>query len=233
MELFSLIQGREDLHPNEVVREVGGLSGRPLQEKSRALVEHVYRLTKGDIPIIGVGGIDSPESAYAMIRSGASLVQLFTGLVYQGPGVVRRINKGLVSYLERDGLRSISEAVGAKVRNLRLEEQLQGLAFSNFYFHSEGDYRECDLLVHLFEDTVYVVPEKGEIQFEPDGMSAHPVTSCRWRNGVAKVKTADDRGSKHTKYVVCAKKGKLAFPFPEDKFEKISLIGYERLARRK
>lgn len=90
----------------------GGLSGRPLRERSTALVRSLYRRTAGALPIIGVGGVDSAESAYEKIRAGAALVQLYTGLVYEGPGLVRRIRRGLLRLLERDGLTSICEAVG-------------------------------------------------------------------------------------------------------------------------
>ena len=64
------------------------------------------------MPIIGVGGIDSPKAAYERIRAGASLIQLYTGLVYEGPALIKWINKGLVHFLERDGFGSIGEAVG-------------------------------------------------------------------------------------------------------------------------
>ncbi|MEM1117785.1 MAG: dihydroorotate dehydrogenase (quinone), partial [Bacteroidota bacterium] len=64
-------------------------------------------------PLVGVGGVDSPEAAYARIRAGASLVQLYTGLVYEGPGLVKHINRGLLRLLERDGLDTLAEAVGA------------------------------------------------------------------------------------------------------------------------
>ncbi len=90
----------------------GGLSGRPLAERSTALVRHLYRRTGGRIPIIGVGGVDSAETAYRKIRAGASLVELYTGLVYEGPGLIRRINRGLIRLLERDGFASVGEAVG-------------------------------------------------------------------------------------------------------------------------
>ncbi len=90
----------------------GGLSGRPLAARSMALVHHLYRRTDGRVPLVGVGGIDSAEAAYARIRAGASLVQLYTGLVYEGPGLVKRINQGLVRLLERDGLATLGDAVG-------------------------------------------------------------------------------------------------------------------------
>ncbi|MEM1118089.1 MAG: quinone-dependent dihydroorotate dehydrogenase, partial [Bacteroidota bacterium] len=73
----------------------GGLSGRPLADRALALTRHLYRTTGGEVPLVGVGGVDSPEAAYARIRAGASLVQLYTGLVYEGPGLVKHINRGL------------------------------------------------------------------------------------------------------------------------------------------
>ena len=90
----------------------GGLSGRPLAPRAMALVRYLYQETNGTVPIIGVGGIDSPETAYERIRAGASLIQLYTGLVYEGPALIKRIKKGLVRFLDRDGLGSISAAVG-------------------------------------------------------------------------------------------------------------------------
>ena len=90
----------------------GGLSGRPLAARSLALVRDLYRLTDGRVPLVGVGGVDSAEAAYARIRAGASLVQLYTALVYDGPGVVRDITRGLAERLDRDGFGSVTEAVG-------------------------------------------------------------------------------------------------------------------------
>ncbi|MGI9174933.1 MAG: quinone-dependent dihydroorotate dehydrogenase [Rhodothermales bacterium] len=94
----------------------GGLSGRPLAERSTALVRWLYEHTEGAVPIIGVGGVASAEAAYAKIRAGASLVQLYTGLVYEGPGLVRQIKRGLARLLLEDGFASVREAVGADVR---------------------------------------------------------------------------------------------------------------------
>ncbi|GAB5518375.1 MAG: quinone-dependent dihydroorotate dehydrogenase [Rhodothermales bacterium] len=94
----------------------GGLSGAPLAERSTHLVRYLYEKTEGQLPIIGVGGVASAEDAYAKIRAGASLVQLYTGLVYEGPGVIKAIKEGLVKMLERDGFQRIGDAVGADVR---------------------------------------------------------------------------------------------------------------------
>lgn len=90
----------------------GGLSGRPLEARSTRLVRYLYRRTGGRVPIIGVGGVFTADDAYRKIRAGATLVQLYTGLVYGGPLAVRRLKEGLVSLLDRDGLHTIGEAVG-------------------------------------------------------------------------------------------------------------------------
>jgi dihydroorotate dehydrogenase len=95
---------------------VGGLSGHPIRERSSQLIRLIYSLTSGRMPVIGVGGVDSAESAYDKIKSGASLVQLYTGMIYQGPFVARDINSGLSELLEKDGFKSVSEAVGVYVR---------------------------------------------------------------------------------------------------------------------
>jgi dihydroorotate dehydrogenase len=94
------------------VSEPGGLSGRPLRQRSTEVIRHVYRSARGSIPIIGVGGIFSADDAYEKIRAGASLVQLYTGLIYRGPGLPHLINVGLERLLQRDGLTRLSQAVG-------------------------------------------------------------------------------------------------------------------------
>jgi dihydroorotate dehydrogenase len=93
--------------------EAGGLSGRPLFAPSTAVLADMYRLTSGRLPLIGVGGIAGAEDAYAKIRAGASLLQLYTALVYQGPGLVARIKRGLAARLRADGFASLAAAVGA------------------------------------------------------------------------------------------------------------------------
>ena len=103
--------------PNLVSRgapEAGGLSGRPLLAPSTALVADMYRLTRGRLPLIGVGGIASAADAYAKIRAGASLVQLYTALVFSGPDLISQIKSGLAGLLQRDGFGSIAEAVGTE-----------------------------------------------------------------------------------------------------------------------
>jgi dihydroorotate dehydrogenase len=96
--------------------ETGGLSGRPLFEASTALLGEFYRLTKGGITLVGVGGIASGRDAYRKVRAGASLVQLYSALVYHGPGLVAAIRRDLAACLGADGFRSLAEAVGADHR---------------------------------------------------------------------------------------------------------------------
>jgi dihydroorotate dehydrogenase len=93
-------------------REAGGLSGRPLFAVSNAILAEMYRLTQGRLPLIGVGGIASAKDAYAKIRAGASLVQLYTALVFAGPALVSQIKSGLAELLRRDGFATVAEAVG-------------------------------------------------------------------------------------------------------------------------
>ncbi|TVR96565.1 MAG: quinone-dependent dihydroorotate dehydrogenase [Rhodospirillales bacterium] len=95
--------------------EAGGLSGAPLFAPSTKVLAALYRLTGGRLPLIGVGGIASGKDAYTKIRAGASLVQLYTALVYQGPGLVNRIKRELVALALADGFSRVQEAVGADV----------------------------------------------------------------------------------------------------------------------
>ncbi len=103
---------RPDTLKGHSAYEKGGLSGKPLFTLSTNTLRDVYRLSGGKIPLIGVGGIASAEDAYTKIRAGASLVQLYSALVYQGFGLVKNINDGLVALLERDGFKTLAEAVG-------------------------------------------------------------------------------------------------------------------------
>jgi dihydroorotate dehydrogenase len=95
--------------------ETGGLSGRPLRDHAIARLRDFRRTTNGQIPLIAAGGIDSADEAYERIRSGASLVQLYSALVYRGPGLAREIAAGLVRHLAFDGLSTIADAVGLDV----------------------------------------------------------------------------------------------------------------------
>lgn len=96
--------------------EAGGLSGKPLFSLSTRILADIYRLTEGRLPLIGVGGIASAAEAYAKIRAGASLVQLYSALIYRGPWLARRINRDLPALLRQDGFDTIAAAVGADHR---------------------------------------------------------------------------------------------------------------------
>ncbi|MFB6126707.1 MAG: quinone-dependent dihydroorotate dehydrogenase [Halolamina sp.] len=91
--------------------ERGGLSGDPIEDEATEMVEFVARRT--DAPVVGVGGVSDAEGAYRKLRAGADVVQLYTGLVYEGPALARDINEGLLDLLERDGFDSVEAAVGA------------------------------------------------------------------------------------------------------------------------
>lgn len=93
--------------------EAGGLSGAPLFERAREFVAEMYKLTGGQIPIVGCGGVGSGDDAYAMIRAGASLVQLYSALVFEGPGLIPRMKKQLAERLRQDGFSSVEAAIGA------------------------------------------------------------------------------------------------------------------------
>ncbi|MGZ9089771.1 MAG: quinone-dependent dihydroorotate dehydrogenase, partial [Rhodoplanes sp.] len=96
--------------------EAGGLSGRPLMAPSTECLRRIYRFTDGRIPIIGCGGVSSGADAYAKIRAGASLVQLYTALVFHGPGLVAAIKRDLARLLRADGFAHVADAVGADQR---------------------------------------------------------------------------------------------------------------------
>jgi|TARA_B110000211_G_C14067275_1_gene548243 dihydroorotate dehydrogenase len=92
--------------------EIGGLSGLPLQKLSLNFIKNFYKLNKGKIPIIGVGGIDSGKSAFEKIIAGATAVQLYTGMVYKGPGVVKNIKQELIEILKKEKIKNIQQAIG-------------------------------------------------------------------------------------------------------------------------
>ena len=99
----------------------GGLSGRPLKNVSTKIIAQLYGLTSGRIPLIGVGGIFTAEDAWEKISAGASLVQLYTGLIYQGPNVAQKINEGLSRILAREGFANLDAAVGHRAKQLSSE----------------------------------------------------------------------------------------------------------------
>jgi dihydroorotate dehydrogenase len=103
---------REGLH-DIAARETGGLSGRPLAARARGVIAQIHGLVDGRMPIVGVGGVASADDAYTHILAGASLVQLYTGLIYGGPSLPYQIKRGLARRLRQDGYRSVAEATGA------------------------------------------------------------------------------------------------------------------------
>ena len=94
--------------------EKGGLSGKPLEKRSNELINKFYKILKNKIKIIGVGGVDSGHSAYQKIINGASLVQIYTGMIYQGPSIATKISQELINILEKEGIKNISDVVGSK-----------------------------------------------------------------------------------------------------------------------
>lgn len=99
----------------QVYAETGGLSGRPLRARSTEVIRHLFRQTRGKLPIIGVGGIFGMADAWEKIAAGASLIQVYTGLVYEGPGLPRAIVTGLQARLAEQSLARLSQAVGCEV----------------------------------------------------------------------------------------------------------------------
>lgn len=100
---------------NPVTKEAGGISGQPLKARSTEVIRLIYQATSGNLPIIGVGGIFTADDAWEKITVGASLVQIYTGWIYQGPLVVRQILEGLVVKMRESGFSRISQAIGSAI----------------------------------------------------------------------------------------------------------------------
>jgi dihydroorotate dehydrogenase len=105
---------RDGLSDRRFAGEAGGLSGRPLFARATRMLARVYRLTQGKLPLIGVGGIDSGEAALAKIEAGASLIQLYTGLVFEGSALIGRIKQALMRAIEGEGCDSLAPLVGRR-----------------------------------------------------------------------------------------------------------------------
>jgi dihydroorotate dehydrogenase len=105
---------RTGLSEARIAAEAGGLSGRPLFHRSTVVLARVHQLTGGAIPLIGIGGIDSGAAAIAKLEAGASLIQLYTGLIYEGPSLISRIKRDILATLERERLGSIKALVGRR-----------------------------------------------------------------------------------------------------------------------
>lgn len=100
-----------DSRMRAVYSEAGGLSGQPLRERSSEMIRHIFKQTGGRLPIIGVGGIFNADDAWEKLSSGASLLQIYTGLVYEGPGLPQKIVAGLLNRMRREGIRDLKEIV--------------------------------------------------------------------------------------------------------------------------
>jgi dihydroorotate dehydrogenase len=105
---------RDSVRDRSFAKESGGLSGRPLFARSTRMLARIYQLTEGRLPLIGVGGIDSGETALAKFEAGASLLQLYTGLVFEGPGLIGRIKQALIAAMERERTDSLAPLVGRR-----------------------------------------------------------------------------------------------------------------------
>ncbi len=105
---------RPGLDGEAAASEAGGLSGRPLFHRSTVMLARVHQLTGGRVPLVGIGGVDSPEAALAKIEAGASLLQLYTGLIYEGPGLIGRIKAHLATATQRAGAQSVSQLTGTR-----------------------------------------------------------------------------------------------------------------------
>lgn len=110
--LTNTTNSNKDKLISDFKKEEGGLSGEPLQQISTNMIKKFYKQLNGKIPIIGVGGVNSGKSAYEKIIAGASLLQLYTGLVYKGPSIVKNIKKELIQILKAEGLNNIKDAIG-------------------------------------------------------------------------------------------------------------------------
>ena len=105
-------QNRQNLK-DEKKDETGGLSGKPIKDLSTDCIKKFYKQLNGKIPIIGVGGVDSGISAFEKLSAGASAVQLYTGMIYKGPTIVRDIKKELISIMNDEGIKNIKEVIGS------------------------------------------------------------------------------------------------------------------------
>lgn len=105
---------RSDRLLSKYRNEAGGLSGAPIRDISTECIRNMYRLTEGEVPIIGVGGVGNGHEAYVKLKAGASLVQIYSMMVYEGPGVVSRIRKELAELMLRDGYRRVEDVIGVE-----------------------------------------------------------------------------------------------------------------------
>src|SRR6185503_6989220 len=126
--VFNTTIARDGLKPSHHAREEGGLSGPPLLRRSTVMLAKLRQRLGGRVVLIGVGGVDSAETAFAKIAAGADLVQLYTGMVYRGPGLPARIHRDLARMLDRRGLTSIADAVGIETDRWAAMSDVSGAA---------------------------------------------------------------------------------------------------------
>ena len=108
------VRNRENLI-DQKKNEEGGLSGKPIKDLSTNFIKNFYKRLNGKIPIIGVGGVDSGKSAFEKISAGASAVQLYTGMIYKGPLIVKEIKRDLINILREKGFKNIKEVIGTNL----------------------------------------------------------------------------------------------------------------------
>jgi len=107
-----------DSRLQKIYAETGGLSGKPLRARSTEIIRHIFKQTRGQLPIVGVGGIFNADDAWEKISAGASLIQIYTGMIYEGPGIAKTIVRGLVQRMERErvhNLKEIAHSAAAKI----------------------------------------------------------------------------------------------------------------------
>ena len=103
-----------DADLQRIYSETGGLSGKPLRARSTEVIRHLHRQTRGLLPIIGVGGVFNAADAWEKITAGATLIQVYTGLVYEGPAITREIVAGLKQRMKERGMTCLEQAVGSQ-----------------------------------------------------------------------------------------------------------------------
>jgi dihydroorotate dehydrogenase len=107
--------GRPPTLHGAAAAETGGLSGMPLRDRATDIVRYIYQSTQGSVPIVGAGGIFTAEDVFARLAAGASLVQIYTGFIYEGPMLARRITRGLLRLMRQHGFESIAEITGSAI----------------------------------------------------------------------------------------------------------------------
>ena len=111
----NLSKNRDGLSNDLNLKYFGGISGKHTREKSNNLIKYIFRKTKGKFVIVGCGGVFNGADAYEKIKNGASLIQMITGMIFEGPGIIKKINRELLELIEKDGYKNIREAIGKNV----------------------------------------------------------------------------------------------------------------------